>query len=61
MERALNALEKQLKGLDQMETWTSTIQTNSGKIAGRIAEIRDAAAEQVKQLRACLETVQLEG
>ena len=57
MERALNALEKQLKGLDQMETWTSTIQANSGKISGRIVEIRKVAAEQVQQLRICLETV----
>jgi hypothetical protein len=55
MERALNALEKQLKGLDQMETWTSTIQSNSGKIAGRIVEIRKAATDQIQQLRACLE------
>jgi hypothetical protein len=55
MERALNALEKQLKGLDQMETWTSTIQANSGKIAGRIVEIRKSATDHIGQLRACLE------
>jgi hypothetical protein len=40
-----------------METWTSTIQANSGKISGRIVEIRKVAAEQVQQLRICLETV----
>jgi hypothetical protein len=55
MERAVNALEKHLKGLDQMETWTSTIQSNSGKIAGRIVEIRKETADQIQQLRACLE------
>jgi hypothetical protein len=55
MERALNALEKQLKGLDQMETWTSTIQANSGKIAGRIVDIRKSATDHIGQLRACLE------
>jgi hypothetical protein len=55
MERALNALEKQLKGLDQMETWTLTIQANSGKIAGRIVEIRKSATDHIEQLRACLE------
>jgi dipeptidyl aminopeptidase/acylaminoacyl peptidase len=55
MERALNALEKQLKGLDQMETWTSTIQANSGKIAGRIVEIRKSASDHIGQLRASLE------
>src|ERR1035438_6566935 len=57
MERALNALEKQLKGLDQMETWTSTIQANSGKIAGRIVDIRKSATDHIGQLRACLEAV----
>ena len=56
----MNTLEKQLKGLDQMETWTSTIQTNGGKIAGRIVEIREAAAEQVEQLRACLDALRPE-
>jgi hypothetical protein len=55
MERALNALEKQLKGLDQMETWTLTIQANSGKIAGRIVEIRKSATDHIGQLRASLE------
>jgi hypothetical protein len=55
MERALNALEKQLKGLDQMETWTSTIQANSGKISGRIVEIRKSAMDHIGQLRASLE------
>jgi hypothetical protein len=28
IERAVNILERQLKGLDEMETWTTTIQTN---------------------------------
>ena len=43
-----------LKGLDQMETWTSTIQANSGKIAGRIVEILKSATDHIEQLRACL-------
>jgi hypothetical protein len=35
IERAVNILERQLRGLDEMETWTSTIQSNGGKIAGK--------------------------
>ena len=33
MERAVNIIEKQLKSLDDMETWTSTIQSNGAKVA----------------------------
>jgi hypothetical protein len=60
MERALNALEKQLKGLDQMETWTSTIQSNGGKIAKEIAKIRETAKVQIEQLRSCLDALRRE-
>jgi hypothetical protein len=57
IERAVNILEKQLKGLDEMETWTSTIQSNGGKIAKEIARIRDTATEQIQQLRVCLDAL----
>ena len=49
----MNILERQLKGLDDMETWTTTVQSNSGKILREILKIRDIADEQLQQLRAC--------
>jgi hypothetical protein len=52
IERAVNILENQLGGLDEMETWTNTIQSNGGKIIKKIAAIRDGAQEQIDQLRA---------
>lgn len=57
IETAVNILEKQLKGMDEMETWTMTIQTNSGKIAGEIARIRKGAKEQIEHLRGCVEVL----
>jgi len=57
IERAVNILEKQLKGLDEMETWTSTIHSNSGKIAKEIVKIRDTAKQQIEQLRNCLDAL----
>lgn len=57
IERAVNILEKQLKGLDEMETWTSTIHSNSGKISKEIVKIRDTATEQIQQLRAYLDAL----
>ncbi len=57
VERAVNILEKQLKGLDDMETWTTTVQSNSGKILKEIARIRNCADEQIQQLRNCLEAL----
>jgi len=57
IERAVNILEKQLKGLDDMETWTSTVQSNSGKILKEITRIRNCADEQIEQLRNCLEAL----
>jgi hypothetical protein len=57
IERAVNILEKQLKGLDDMETWTSTVQSNSGKSLKEIAKIRNCADEQIQELRNCLEAL----
>ena len=41
IELAMNILEKQLKGLDDMEIWTSTIQSNGAKIAKDIGKIHE--------------------
>ena len=60
IELAVNILEKQLKGLDDMEAWTSTIQSNGGKIAKEIAKIRETAKVQIEQLRACLDALRPE-
>jgi hypothetical protein len=57
IESAVNILERQLKGLDDMETWTTTVQSNSGKILREILKIRDIADEQLQQLRACLDAL----
>jgi hypothetical protein len=60
IELAVNILEKQLKGLEDMETWTSTIQSNGGKIAKEIVKIRETAKEQIERLRACLDALRPE-
>jgi hypothetical protein len=52
----VNVLEKQLKGLDDMETWTSTIQSNGAKIT----KIRETASVQIEQLRSCLNALRQE-
>jgi len=57
IELAVNILEKQLKGLDDMETWTSTIQSNGAKIAKEIGKIRETAKVQIEQLRSCLDAL----
>jgi len=61
IELAVNILEKQLKGLDDMETWTTTIQSNGGKIAKEIVKIRETAKVQIEQLRVCLDTLRQGG
>jgi signal transduction histidine kinase len=43
-----------------METWTSTIQSNGGKIAKEIVKIRETAKEQIERLRACLDALRPE-
>jgi uncharacterized coiled-coil protein SlyX len=60
IELAVNILEKQLKGLEDMETWTSTIQSNGGKIAREIVKIRETAKEQIERLRSCLDALRHE-
>jgi uncharacterized coiled-coil protein SlyX len=60
IELAVNILEKQLKGLEDMETWTSTIQSNGGKIAREIVKIRETAKEQIERLRVCLDALRRE-
>jgi hypothetical protein len=61
IELAVNILEKQLKGLDDMETWTSTIQSNGAKIAKEIEKIRETANVQIEQLRVLPERTQTGG
>jgi hypothetical protein len=51
IELAVNILEKQLKGLDDMETRTSTIQSNGAKVAKEIEKIRETANVQIEQPR----------
>ena len=60
IELAVNILEKQLKGLEDMETWTSNIQSNGGKIAKEIVKIRETAKEQIERLRTCLDALRRE-
>ena len=44
-----------------METWTTTIQSNGGKIAKEIVKIRETAKVQIEQLRVCLDALRQEG
>ena len=57
IEVCVNILEKRLKALDDMETLTNTIHANSRKILKEITKFRDAAAEQIDELRNCLEAL----
>jgi hypothetical protein len=61
IENAVDILEKQLKGLEEMQTWTTTSQSTSDKIAGKIVKLRDTAKEQIQQLRDCLDALRAEG
>lgn len=54
IERTVNILEKQLQGLDEVESWTNTMQSNVSKIGKRIVNIREGAQDQIEQLRAYL-------
>jgi uncharacterized coiled-coil protein SlyX len=60
IELAVNILEKQLKGLEDMETWTTTIQSSGSKIAKEIVKIRETAKVQIEQLRSCLDALRTE-
>jgi len=53
IELSVNAIEKHLGALDQMETATNTIHSNSEKIIKAIKKLRDAAAEEIDVLRNC--------
>jgi hypothetical protein len=56
----VNILEKQLKSLDDMETWTSTTRSTGAKIAKEIGKIRETANVQIEQLRSCLDALRQE-
>ena len=57
IEQSVNVIEKHLKALEEMETWTTTIQTNSGKILKGIKNLREKAAEEIVKLRTCMEAL----
>jgi hypothetical protein len=57
IEASVNVIEKHLKTLEEMETWTTTIQTNSGKILKGIKSLREKAAEEIIKLRSCMEAL----
>jgi hypothetical protein len=57
IEVSVNAIEKHLAALDQMETATSTIHSNSEKVLKAIGKLRDGAAGQIEVLRNCLDTL----
>jgi hypothetical protein len=57
IEASVNVIEKHLKTLEEMETWTTTIQTNSGKILKGIKSLREKAAEEIVKLRSCMEAL----
>ena len=57
IEASVNIIEKHLKTLEEMETWTTTIQTNSGKILKGIKVLREKAAEEIAKLRGCMEAL----
>ena len=57
VEVSVNAIEKHLKALDEMETWTTTIQTNSGKILKEIKNLREKTTEEIAKLRSCTEAL----
>ncbi len=59
IEVSVNAIEKHLGILIQLETWTVTIQTNSGKMLKEIKKLRESADEEITKLRGCLETLKL--
>ena len=54
IERSVRTLESKVKALDKMETWTTTIQSNSGNILKVITKLREAALDHVEELRKCL-------
>ena len=60
VEHAVNLLEKQLKGLEEVESWTNTIQSNSLNIIKRTIRIREETQEQIDHLRVSLEALATE-
>lgn len=57
IEQSVNVIEKHLKTLEEVETWTTTIQTNSGRILKGIKNLREKAAEEIVKLRSCMEAL----
>lgn len=54
LETSVNAIERSMQLLEEMTPWTTTIQTNSGKILGQISKLYKALEKEVEQLRDCL-------
>jgi hypothetical protein len=54
MESSLNAIQRHIGNLDEITTWTRTIQTNSEKILSQTAKLHNALEKEVDQLQECL-------
>jgi len=50
IELAARAIEKQIEGLGQIETWAETVRSNGGKIADRAGKMQEALQKQVEEL-----------
>jgi hypothetical protein len=57
MDRAIRTIEKQVNAVDEIEKWTSTIQSNSGRILERTELVRDALRSSIATLDARVEYV----
>jgi hypothetical protein len=56
MEKSIEAIEKGLQVLDQLQTWTQTIHNNSKNILDRLEKWRKDLQRQLEQLRECLDS-----
>ena len=57
MDREIRTIEKQVNAVDEIEKWTSTIQSNSGRILERTELVRDALRSSIATLDARVEYV----
>ena len=50
LDRSIREIEKQLKSLDEINTWAGTIKSNGEKIVKRVDLTRKALVTQIEQL-----------
>jgi hypothetical protein len=50
MDRAIRQIEKQIDGVDSIEKWATTIQSNSGRILEKTERVRGALGASVESL-----------